>query len=296
MIGIYSWKNNINGKRYIGQSIDIERRRKQHIYNAGKLDTKLSQALYKYGVNNFTFEVLEETTIELLNERENYWITYFDAIKNGYNITSMENNTCTIYGEYNPNTNLTNEMVLEIRNRIFLDNEYIWEVYEDYNHLIGKDRFWSMVHGETWKNVDCSMIKSLVNNNGDLNPNANLNSSTVLEIRNRIYVNKEEPLTVYQDYKDLISYSAYCKMYRGDTWQTVDCSMITKIGIQRKGKPKAKLSKQEVGYIRYLYENNLKTKEELYKMYPEVTPKTISRVLNYETWKDIKPVSTISEA
>lgn len=63
MIGIYSWKNLINNKRYVGQSIDIERRKKQHIQSAGKLTTKISQALYKYGINNFSFEILEETSI-----------------------------------------------------------------------------------------------------------------------------------------------------------------------------------------------------------------------------------------
>lgn len=287
MIGIYCWENKINGKKYIGQSVNIERRKQQHIYGMGKYKTKISQALYKYGLNNFNFIVLEETDIEHLNEKENYWINFYNSINNGYNITSMENNECTIVGEYNPNTSLTNTDVLEIRNRIFINNEYIWEVYEDYSELIGKDRFWSLVHGDSWKNVDCSMIHSLINNEGELNPKTQLTNKEVLNIRNRIFVNHEETLTVYQDYKNIISYSAFEKMVSGETWKNVDCSMIVKRKIERQGKPKAKLTKEIVKQIRYEYENKLKTLNDLYKEYTMVTPKTIRRVVDYETWKNI---------
>lgn len=45
------------------------------------------RAIRKYGLENFTFEVLEECPSELLNEREIYWINYFDSYYNGYNCT-----------------------------------------------------------------------------------------------------------------------------------------------------------------------------------------------------------------
>lgn len=41
----------------------------------------------KYGINNFTIEQVEECLPEELNEREEYWIEYYNSFKNGYNAT-----------------------------------------------------------------------------------------------------------------------------------------------------------------------------------------------------------------
>lgn len=297
MIGIYCWTNKINNKKYIGQSVNIERRKQQHIYGVGKYSTKISQAFAKYGLHNFTFEVLEEVEIDKLDIREQYWIDYYNSISEGYNITYVDENGCNVRGEYNPNAKLTNEDVLEIRNRIYILNEYPKEVYEDYADKISYNRFWSAFHGETYKNVDCSMIHPLeIDNNGSHNPRAQLTEEIVLNIRNRVYLNNESYLDVYKDFKDLVSFASFEKACRGETWKNVDCSMIKKVETSRIGKPKAKLTREDVRTIRYQYENGLKTLNELYKEYYYITPKSIKRVVNYETWKNIEPVSTIPEA
>jgi predicted GIY-YIG superfamily endonuclease len=64
--GIYQIRNKINGKIYIGQSIDIERRWNQHKYGKGSII--LRNAIKKYGINNFKFEILVE--IEFTNKNE----------------------------------------------------------------------------------------------------------------------------------------------------------------------------------------------------------------------------------
>lgn len=218
MIGIYCWTNKINNKKYVGQSVDIERRRQQHIYGAGKYTTKISLAMHKYGLNNFTFEILELCEIEKLNEREQYWIDFYDSITNGYNITYVDENGCVTRGECNPRTKLTNEEVLEMRNRVHVSKEYPKEVYEDYKDKISYDRFWSAIHGATWKNVDMSMIKPIeIDNNGSHNPRALLNEDEVLKIRTRVHINKEESLEVYKDYKELVSYDTFKKVVTGET-------------------------------------------------------------------------------
>ena len=86
MIGIYKITNNLNQKSYIGQSIHIEQRWEEHLYKTSGC-TLLKYALYKYGVHNFSFDVIEECPQELLNEREQYWIQYYDSFNNGYNLT-----------------------------------------------------------------------------------------------------------------------------------------------------------------------------------------------------------------
>ena len=70
-------------------------------------------------------------------------------------------------GENNPNTKLTDEDVLMIRKRVHLGKEYPKDVYKDFEDRISYSRFWSLLHGTTWKNVDTSMIKPIkIDNNG----------------------------------------------------------------------------------------------------------------------------------
>ena len=87
MCGIYKITNQLNGKVYIGQSRDIESRWKRH--QRYPIDSKkpLYLAFKKYGLKNFSFEVIEECPEEDLNEREQYWIIYYNSYGNGYNAT-----------------------------------------------------------------------------------------------------------------------------------------------------------------------------------------------------------------
>lgn len=88
-IGIYKITNQINGKVYIGQSVRIKQRWSQHCAESTKGTTLLYQAMRKYGIKNFSFEVIEECLPEQLNEREIYWIAYYDSFnkEKGYNMT-----------------------------------------------------------------------------------------------------------------------------------------------------------------------------------------------------------------
>lgn len=89
--GIYKITNKINGKVYIGQSRDIKqrwRREKSGAFSPGNVDYNCSRskAFRKYGIENFTFEVIEECSIEALNEKEKYWANYYNSyVPNGYN-------------------------------------------------------------------------------------------------------------------------------------------------------------------------------------------------------------------
>ena len=95
MMGIYKIENLINGKVYIGQSRDIKIRWRAHkdfAFKQYKNDGQryylhLYNAIRKYGLENFSFEVIEETSADKLNEREIYWIKYYNSYENGYNNT-----------------------------------------------------------------------------------------------------------------------------------------------------------------------------------------------------------------
>ena len=88
--GIYKITNLQNKMCYIGQSANIAERWRQHIKRGVGAETptrnKLYTAMKTYGVENFTFEVIEECERSLLNERESYWQDYFKAKEFGYSI------------------------------------------------------------------------------------------------------------------------------------------------------------------------------------------------------------------
>lgn len=90
MIGIYKITNLVNGLVYIGQSINIHKRWANHRSRAFSAKSReynipLYQDFRKYGLENFEFKVIEECLKEELNDKEQYWIEYYDSFFNGYN-------------------------------------------------------------------------------------------------------------------------------------------------------------------------------------------------------------------
>lgn len=89
---IYIIKNKLNGKVYIGQTIQNPKDRwyrhcaKSNI-SKNEANMHIKRAILKYGKENFSFEVIETCLKEQLNEREIYWINYYDSYNKGYNNT-----------------------------------------------------------------------------------------------------------------------------------------------------------------------------------------------------------------
>ena len=90
---IYKITNNINGKCYIGQTIKAPQERwkehQRHAYGTHINDQNkaLYRAIRKYGLENFSFEVIQDNIQDYqeLDEAEIYWINYYDSFVNGYN-------------------------------------------------------------------------------------------------------------------------------------------------------------------------------------------------------------------
>lgn len=90
---IYKYTNKINGKSYIGQTINPKLRKQDHL-NRLKKNTGIDTAISKYGADNFEYEVLFETDLlpvkevkQILNNKEIEFIEKYNTYKTGYNQT-----------------------------------------------------------------------------------------------------------------------------------------------------------------------------------------------------------------
>lgn len=99
--GIYKITNIINNKFYIGQAEDIYHRYRTHFWAHGEHhNSAIDAAIRKYGIENFSLEILEECPKEKLNEREIYWgEEYYKGlcyVPDGYNIALLGGNLAAI--------------------------------------------------------------------------------------------------------------------------------------------------------------------------------------------------------
>lgn len=99
MFSVYKITNKINNKCYIGSSIHYERRWKQHRTIAFNSNHKcynypLYAAFRKYGLDNFTFELLKTdfTNTDEMCDYEKEMIIFYDSLNNGYNQTLETHN------------------------------------------------------------------------------------------------------------------------------------------------------------------------------------------------------------
>lgn len=96
IVGIYKIENLINHKIYIGQSKHIYSRWCQHRHDGRHGDTPLYRAFKKYGIENFSFEVLETCKIDEFTEKELFYINYYNSlVPHGYNVVPPKENWTT---------------------------------------------------------------------------------------------------------------------------------------------------------------------------------------------------------
>lgn len=153
MIGIYKYTNKNNGKIYIGRSINITKRKWQHLHDPSPY-SYFDKILNSIGEESFDFVVIEECSVQEIQEREKYWIKYFkscvlDGREGGYNLT---------YGgeehksENNPWAKLSEKEVKEIIEKLKGTKRSIQEIAKEYNvHYntvsdINRCKTWTWIH------------------------------------------------------------------------------------------------------------------------------------------------------
>ncbi len=154
-IGIYKIQNLITKECYIGQSVDIykrweDERNAAFNINHASYNYPLSKAFRKYGINNFSFEILEECQRQELNKKEIEWIIKYDSYNHGYNQTPGGDTTLHM-------CKLTPEKALEIIEILANDLEGLVshkQLAIDYG--VSKDTIQAINAGRQWYNDNYS--------------------------------------------------------------------------------------------------------------------------------------------
>lgn len=88
---IYLISNDVNSKLYVGQTTQSLNKRFNGHCCYSKSDRSanmyIKRAIHKYGKDKFHITLIEECPINLLNDRERYWVSFYDSYNSGYNLT-----------------------------------------------------------------------------------------------------------------------------------------------------------------------------------------------------------------
>ena len=129
---VFMAERDIDRKFYIGQALNTEKRFKEHC--KGNYDNSLiDKAIQKYGKQHFWFEILE-SQIENYNEREKYWIKYYNSkVPFGYNILDGGENPPVHYGDSNPNVRTSDADVILLKEDLKTTQLSLLELDKKYN-------------------------------------------------------------------------------------------------------------------------------------------------------------------
>lgn len=161
MQGIYKITNQITHKSYIGKTNNYERRMADHKRLAFQLDHKesnkaLYQSMRKYGLENFTFELIEELQdYTISGNREKFFIALYNSYNDGYNETpggdgGSEPGHCQ--GGANGQAKLTEADVIQIRT-LYSQGIGRGECYKLFQNKISESGFGRVWLGQTWTHI-----------------------------------------------------------------------------------------------------------------------------------------------
>lgn len=214
-----------NGKIYIGQTNNLKRRIYEH-NNFTKAKHPCDLAIKKYGKIN-CIEILEEISVDCLNDREIYWINYYNSNdkKIGYNLTKGGN---SLRGTDSPKAIFTNEEILFIRKSRFEGKRKV-DIYNNYFKHTNFNSFENVWLGNGYldigqeyyipPNQKTRQYYSSIANSGENNSHAKLSKDDVIKIRER-YNNGEDYLEIAKDYQ-FVTKQTIKRVCLKETWKNI---------------------------------------------------------------------------
>ena len=216
MTGIYKITNIVNGKCYVGQAVDIEKRLREHINDSfnpkrREYEYPLSRAYRKYGLESFKTEILEICLREELNKKEIFWIEHFNSKKEGYNqLDGGQTSPLNASGEKHHLAKLTDKEVFLIREE-YNNHTPFEDVFNKYGKQMSESGFRKIWLGYTRKTVHYDVYteenKQYWEYVKNISGNRLYSDKDVIDIRTRLK-NGEDKNSIYQDYKGRTTHSS----------------------------------------------------------------------------------------
>lgn len=228
MIGIYRIYNLITGQSYIGQSLNLEKRIREHFYHRAPLNIgsksigMIDVAIQDIGAENFGYEILEQCSPEELDAKEAYYINlYHSTIEyDGYNIASGGQHN--ISGS-NPNSRLSSSDVYLIREAYNNHEDPNSVYYKYFSTVMSLNSFFVVWEGKSWKNIhmdvytDANKEYYRTLTNSQPKDKLNFSDAEVTKYRN-MYVS----MTAEEIYKSeglTCKFNSFRGMVMGDTYR-----------------------------------------------------------------------------
>jgi GIY-YIG catalytic domain. len=296
---VYKIENKINNKKYIGITNDVIKRWSNHKCNNSK--SPVGYAIQKYGVENFTFDILYEgLTIEEAENKEIQLIEQHKTLTTqlGYNILlggigNYPNTHLKGIGLGNNNQKLTKEEVEKIKNN---RNQPLYKLYEEFNEKISYSQFKKIYYDKAFLEIRPSVDCYLYNfeySSQFTNQNCAFSLSEIEELRNE-YQKGTQWIDAYQKYKNRCVKEHFWKIYTGRVFKLVDPEVFTEENKKKhlsksvgSKNPRSKLTEEQVLKIRELATNGV-TPKEIHKEYSMVSLTSIRDVINRKTWKHLQ--------
>lgn len=137
---IYKITNQINGKLYIGKTNrTIQERFKEHCRDYLKRENEkrpLYSAMKKYGIRNFSIELIEECALNEAETREKYWIEFYGSFKYGYNATLGGDGKAYIDRDLVIKTYQELQTIKSVAKQMSIDEKTIRDILRDNNIII----------------------------------------------------------------------------------------------------------------------------------------------------------------
>jgi group I intron endonuclease len=133
--GIYIITNLVNSKVYVGSSINIADRihcHQSHFRSKIHHNKHLLAAVIQYGIENFSFELWEKCDVKILQTREAYWISAFNASDKEFGYNNSTDTNCPARGRKQPKEEIQRRLDNGIlKTRKFVDS--IGKIFETNN-------------------------------------------------------------------------------------------------------------------------------------------------------------------
>lgn len=280
----YRITNLINGKKYIGITIDYQRRWKEHI---SRKESLISKSIKKNGVDNFKFEIVEKNlSVEDAEQLEIELIQKENTLSpNGYNLAKGG-----LYG--GTKNKVSEEDIIYIKNHRNIPEYLLYDEFSDkicygyfkqiYQDRVRKDIIPSVPQYPYNVNFSCQFIKT------------NLTYNDIVDIRKR-YGQKEYWKDIYKDYQDKVAPSTFWEIYTGRSFKLIMPEVFTEenkknrmiLAHRGENSPRAILKEKDVLEIRRLFSEEQKTRREISNLYPQISYDSICDIIRRKTWKNI---------